>query len=117
MEITFRTKTLQKACTDARGAARTYGTRQAAKLRQRLDEMRAAPNLGLFWSEPNRPGLPGRCHELKGDMAGKLSLDLIHPDRLVFEPANDPLPTKPDGGLDWSKVTAVHIVDILDTHD
>jgi hypothetical protein len=41
---------------------------------------------------------------------------LDHPYRLIFIPADDPIPTKDDGGLDWSKVTAVEILEIADTH-
>lgn len=51
------------------------------------------------------------------DRALQLSLDLDHPYRLIFEPANEPIPTKPDGGLDWNKVTAVRILGVEDTHE
>jgi proteic killer suppression protein len=51
-----------------------------------------------------------------GERSGQLSLDLEHPYRLIFEPATDPLPTKLDGGLDWSEVRAVRILEIDDTH-
>ncbi len=61
--------------------------------------------------------LPGRCHELVQDRAGQLSLDLDHPYRLIFAPANEPLPTKPDGGIDWTQVTAVNILGVEDTHE
>jgi proteic killer suppression protein len=61
--------------------------------------------------------LPGRCHELKGDRSGQLSLDLDHPYRLIFEPANNPAPRKADGGLDWKGVTAVVIIGVEDTHE
>jgi len=61
--------------------------------------------------------LPGRCHELLHNRAGQLSLDLVHPLRLIFEPANIPIPQKADGGIDWKKVTAVVIIGIDDTHD
>lgn len=61
--------------------------------------------------------LPGRCHELKGELAGILSLDLRHPYRLLFEPADEPVPVKPDGGLDWAGVTAVRILGVEDTHE
>jgi len=27
------------------------------------------------------------------------------------------LPKKPDGGLDWTKITMVRIVDVEDTHE
>ncbi len=111
MEITFRTKKLQKQCNETKEMERTWGREQARKLRQRLDDLNAALNLGQMRS------LPGRCHELAGDRAGQLSLDLVHPDRLVFEPANNPIPLKPDGGLDWDAVTAVRVLEVVDTHD
>lgn len=61
--------------------------------------------------------LPGpRCHELTGDREGQLSVDLDHPYRLLFEPADDPIPIKPDMGLDWTRVTAVRILEVTDTH-
>jgi len=61
--------------------------------------------------------LPGaRCHELKGNMEGTLAVDLDQPYRLLFEPANDPIPRKEDGGLDWKKVTAITVTEIRDYH-
>ncbi|WP_229548556.1 hypothetical protein [Nostoc sp. CHAB 5836] len=48
--------------------------------------------------------------------AGQLSLDLDGPYRLIFEPADQPIPLKPDGGLDWDKVTAVEILGVENTH-
>ncbi len=61
--------------------------------------------------------LPGRCHELLHDRVGQLSLDLDHPYRLIFEPADEPIPKKPDGGIEWTKVTAVMIIGVEDTHE
>ena len=81
-------------------------------IRRRLDELKAATTL----DDINR--LPGpRCHELKGNRAGQLSVDLDHPYRLIFKPANDPLPEKSDGGLDWNQITAIEITGIEDTHE
>jgi len=60
---------------------------------------------------------PVRCHELTGDLEGLLSLDLDGPYRLYFRPAHDPPPSKPDGGLDWSKVTEVVIESVYDPHE
>lgn len=73
--------------------------------------MRAAANLGIL-----RPPFPGRCHELKGERAGQLSVDLTHPHRLVFVPSDDPPPERPEGGLDWGLVTAITVIAIEDTH-
>jgi len=43
-------------------------------------------------------------------------MDAKHPYRLIFEPADNPPPTKDDGGLDWNEVTAIRIVEIEDYH-
>lgn len=53
----------------------------------------------------------------KREKAGVLSLDLRHPYRLLFEPADEPVPRKPDGGLAWSRVIAVRILGVEDTHE
>ena len=111
MEISFRTKKLEKQCCDSKVATKKLGVDQATKLSRRLDDMRAAANLGVL-----RPPFPGRCHELKADRAGQLSIDLVHPYRLVFLPSADPSPEKPGGGLDWDLVTSVTIIRIEDTH-
>ena len=110
MDITFRTKKLAKICNDGKEASATLGPEQARRLRQRLDDLRAASSLQVMVS------LPGRTHELKGDRKGELSIDLKHPYRLIFVPSANPVPTKNDGGLDWAAVHAVEILEIVDTH-
>lgn len=81
---------------------------------RRMQELRAAQSLGDLL--PPYSG-PGRCHELTGNRAGQLSLDLDHPYRLVFEPAHESRPWRPEGGLDWSRVTSVRILGVEDTHE
>jgi proteic killer suppression protein len=60
--------------------------------------------------------LPGRCHELTADRKGQLAIDLDGPYRLIFEPANEPLPIDDSGSLDWSCVTIIRILLIEDYH-
>jgi plasmid maintenance system killer protein len=110
LEITFHTNKLAKACNETRIAVATFGLVQAKRLRQRLDDLHAAHDLAVMRS------LPGRCHELVADRKGQLSIDLQHPYRLIFVPAHSPIPLKPDGGLDWSAVTRIEILEIADTH-
>ena len=81
------------------------------KLQQRLMELKAAPCLDDILKVS-----PPRCHPLSGDRDGQLSVDLEHPYRLLFIPANDPIPLTQDGGLDWTKITEIEIVEITDTH-
>jgi len=111
VEITFRTKKFAKICNDGSASAKELGPDQARRLRRRLDDLRAATRLA------DMGGLPGRNHELKGDRRGQLSIDLVHPYRLIFEPAHVPPPRKQDGGLDWAQVTEVEVIEITDTHD
>jgi proteic killer suppression protein len=111
MNILFKTSKLLKTCTDDRLRQKEQGQVRAKKIKLRLDDMHAASVL-----EELRY-LPGRCHELTGDRKGELAVDLDHPFRLIFRIANDPVPHKEDGGLDWNKVTAIEIQEIVDYHD
>jgi proteic killer suppression protein len=111
VDISFETTDLQQTCNDDRIAKRRFGAEAAKKLRRRLDDLAAASILSMM------KVLPGRCHELKGDLAGHLAMDLDGGRRLVFRPADDPIPTKDDGGLDWSRVTAICVTAIADYHD
>lgn len=111
MDILFISKKVEKLCTDSKTMTRKTGPEASKRLRRRLDDLRAAPTLEVMRT------LPGRCHELKGDREGQLSVDLVHPNRLILEPANNPVPYKSDGGLDWASVTVVRILGIEDTHD
>ncbi|MBV5275570.1 MAG: killer suppression protein [Lamprocystis purpurea] len=114
MDIAFRTTKLGKECREARRLQVVHGERRARLITRRIQELRAADNLGDLW--PPYSG-PGRCHELIGDRAGQLSLDLDHPYRLIFEPNHDPRPLRAEGGLDWSLLTSVRINGVEDTHD
>lgn len=111
MLVYFHTLKLQKICNKKREAVKKLGPKSAGKLMQRLQELDAAECLADVARVP-----PPRCHELTGSRKGQLSVDLQHPYRLLFIPANDPVPRMADGGLDWNKVTEIEIVEIVDTH-
>lgn len=53
---------------------------------------------------------------MTGDRQGQLSVELDHPYRLFFIPANDPVPRREDDGLDWPAVTEIEILEIEDPH-
>ena len=109
--IIFRTSKLQKTCSNLKKCEKEWGTERCKKIRQRLDELHAATFLEVMRN------LPGRCHELREDRAGQLSLDLDGPYRLIFEPADDQIPLKDDGGLDWGRIRKVRIIGVEDTHE
>ena len=111
MKLSFRTKKLAKACSSAKKMNAEWGPQMAKKLQQRLAELQAADTLADISRVP-----PPRCHELTNNLAGTLSVDLVQPYRLLFVPDHDPVPARPEGGLDWSAVTAVCITGVKDTH-
>lgn len=111
MEILFPSDDDPRDWNDSKRLVRKHNLQRAKLIRRRLDDLKAAPTLEVMRS------LPGRCHELKGDRAGQLSMDLDGPYRLLFAPAHNPVPKKSDGGLDWTHVTAVMLVGVVDTHE
>lgn len=111
MIIYFRTKKLQKICSNTKTSKKELGNEMARKLQQRLMELKAASCLDDISRVP-----PARCHPLTGNRGGQLSVDLKHPYRLCFIPANDPIPKTKDGSLDWCKVTEIEITEIFDPH-
>lgn len=60
-------------------------------------------------------GLPGGCHQLKGDRRGHLAVTLHGGFRLIFRPLVNEV-ARPDTGLDWSSVTEVVVTEIVDYH-
>ena len=111
MEIYFRCKKIQKACSSERESDRTWGDQLAKKVRQRLAELKAAETLAEISHLP-----PARCHELSGKRRRQFAVDLKHPLRLVFEPMHSRVPLKEDGGVDLGNVTAICIVGVEDYH-
>jgi plasmid maintenance system killer protein len=111
MDIIFASSDEAADWNDSGRLRRRYNIQRANLIRRRLDDLRAAPRLATMRM------LPGRCHELKGDRAGQLSVDLDGPYRLIFTPVHNPPPVKPDGGLDWEQVTGIVLLGVVDTHE
>jgi proteic killer suppression protein len=110
MELDFASASLRKRMEDNKAMSKAFGER-AKPLRLRLALLRQAANLADVSHVP-----PPRRHRLTGDRDGQYAVDLKHPWRLVFEPANDPLPVLDDGSLDLAAVTRVRILDVTDYH-
>lgn len=114
LEIGFKDRKLEKKCNDDKLLTRRHGERRAKLIKNRLAVLKAATAL----SDLGKPYQgPHRCHELTGNRNGQLSVDLDHPYRLIFVPTPQPPPQKNVGGLDWSQVTAISILEIVDTHE
>lgn len=109
MEILYKDKKIRELCEKQAAAEKKLGAACARKLKLRLLALQAAARVSEL--------VAGNPHPLKGDRHGQFALDLAGGWRLVFAPANEPCPTRPDGGVDWSEVTIVSIEYIGDYHD
>ena len=111
MEVLFRTTKLQRICNSEREITRHYGQERGNLLKRRLADISAANSLAELSLLPQ-----ARCHPLSGDRAGQFAVNLAHPFRLILEPADEPVPLKPDGGIDLGRVTRICIVEVIDYH-
>lgn len=112
MEIIFATGTLEKEFNHERTLKKKRGKIKAEKIMLRLGQIRDADHLGQL-----RPPMPGKFHPLHENLDGWIACQLDGPYRLIFEPNHNPLPTLESGGLDWTKVTSVRILGVIDYHE
>ena len=110
MEVLFATRRLQRRLSSNAESRKAYGGVMAKKIGMRLQQMDAARSLS------DLRNLPGRWHELSGDLKGRLACDLVRPHRLIFRPTEDPASRLADGSLDWSAVESVTVTHIDDYH-
>ena len=111
MVVSFATAKMQKLCSSEAKMRKKWGKQMAQRLGQRLMELHAADTLEDISHLP-----PARCHELIDNRKGQISVDLVHPYRLLFKPDHSPIPRKVDGGIDKSVVTDIVILEVEDTH-
>lgn len=109
MEIKFKDKLLRELCEKRAVAVKKLGDIGARKLQTRLADIAAASRVSDL--------MAGHPHPLKGDRLGQFALDLAGGWRLVFAPANEPIPRRDDASIDWFAVTIVCIEYIGDYHD
>ena len=98
MEITYKSKNIMKVCTNASYAERKYESDMAEKIHQRIDEIDASETV-----EEMIQFHIGRCHQLNGNRKGQYAMDLIHPQRLIFEKRGN-------------EIQIVRIIEITDYH-
>ena len=111
MDISFRTRKLEKVFSSEEALKKRYGPPMVGKIMMRLAFLKNAETLSKV---PTRP--PNRRHQLTGDRDEQYAVDLVQPYRLVFEPNHDPLPRGEDGGIDLERVTAITVIEVIDYH-
>ena len=98
MDITYKNKKIENVCTDAKVSDRSYGNEMTEKIQMRIGEIQAADTV-----EEMIQFRIGRCHPLTGNRKGQYAVDLVHPNRLVFEKHGN-------------EIQIVHITEIVDYH-
>jgi proteic killer suppression protein len=98
LDITYKNRKIEKICTDARTAVKTYGREMADKIHMRIDEIAAADTVEMMIQFHI-----GRCHSLSQNRNGQYAVDLVHPYRLVFE-------------KNGNEIQIANILEIVDYH-
>ena len=111
MEIRFGTSRLARIFNSERNLTREYGLRRARAIRARLLALEAAGTLSQVSTAP-----PERRHQLTQNRDEQYAVDIGQPYRLVFVPDHDPIPRRPDGGIDTDLVNAIVITAVIDYH-
>lgn len=86
MEVTFRTRKLEREYRKSDLAMKSYGTAVARKYIQRINIIKQAHDIDELL---RLPGL--RCHPLKGDRKGQYAVKLTGFHRLIFTLQGDAL--------------------------
>ncbi len=110
MDIIFADKNLKKYADNINLSVRKLGAKRAGLFHQRLEDMAASDSFA------DLEHLPGRFHSLTQNRKGQWACDLDHPYRLIFEPAEEPLPRDKQGNLMLTEIKIVEIIEIKDYH-
>lgn len=110
MEIEYSSNKLKKQLSNASEIKKAFGV-NAKRVAARMDDIKASPNLAVLMQLP-----AANCHPLSGNKKGEWAVNISANHRLVFEIANDPIPTKEDYSIDTIKVTDIRILETTDYH-
>jgi proteic killer suppression protein len=105
MEVDCEDPRFETLLNNERALRKAHGAEVVKKLAIRFTTIRESNNLAELHA------LPGRTHPLTGSRAGRFAMDLPNGRRLEFRPT-PPVPTKPDGGIDLTKVTSITLIEI-----
>jgi len=110
IDIEWADRKLQRASLKERDGRRRLGADRWPAFKRRLRALEVAESLSDVMQAP------GKFHPYRADKAGEWGTSLSPNWRLVFEPADDPLPRLPDGGVDVANIRRVRILRVEDYH-
>ena len=83
----------------------------AKRVSQRMESLQAADHLAVILSLPAL-----ECHPLHKERTGQWAISISGNWRIIFEITQDPIPQMEDKSIDFSKVTQIRILEIVDYH-
>lgn len=104
MELSFEDKAFQKTCRSDKALSSMFGSQIARTVRQRLDELAAAPSLR------DMRNLPGGCTAIRSSDSCKFAVSLIPPKNLVFIAIGNSV----SGVIDWSNIVSIKVVGVCE---
>lgn len=104
MEIDYKTNKLKKQLSSASEIKKAFGV-NAKRVSQRLEEIKAAPNLFVLMKLP-----AANCHALIGDRDGEWALNISGNHRIIFKITRTPAPTTKEGHIDALLVKEITIL-------
>jgi len=110
MDITYSSNKIRKKLSSHAEIKKAFGT-MAKKVKSRLDDIAAAPNLKVLMQIP-----AANCHALSGKKNGEWALDISANHRMIFEINHDPVPEKDNGEIETIEVTDIRIIETTDYH-
>ncbi len=110
MIITFADRNLRKYANNNTLAIKKMGPKRAKIYQKRLEDMAATESFS------DLKFLPGRFHQLSENRKDNWACDLDHPYRLVFEPADEPIPKDKDGKQILIEIRSLEIIEVTNYH-
>lgn len=111
MELTFANKEFRDLCLNESLAMQVLGPPLAEKLKRRLADLVAVSFVTDLFA------LPGRPRELSNDRHGRMVIDLINGQQLVFQSGHIRERILQSGAVDWSRVRRIKILGLESSHD
>ncbi len=98
MQIEYKNNGIKKVCTNVSYAEKKYGREMAKKIHLRIDQICSADSV-----EEMIQYRVGKCHALHQNREGQYAVDLVQPQRLVFEKKEN-------------EIKIVNIIEVIDYH-
>lgn len=110
MDIKYSSNKIKKQLSSPSEISKAFGA-MAKKVQMRLDEIAAAPNLGVLMQIP-----AANCHPLRGNKSGEWAVSISGNYRLIFDINHDPVPKNVNGEIEIIQVTDIRIIETTDYH-